>query len=218
MNGSPLSRREVLMAMGAAGVAMAAGSVTGSGEPRNVRDTVLGAVYGNGPGNPAIGCNCPDYVDPLHFGAVGDGVADDTLAVQKAADEARSREGILYMAPKHSFKITAPINLRHIRHIECLGTIVSYDDNQPAVIAGDDSRHARPLYLHFASIVKGNTRQATDIGLRLVGIKNGKITVTNCYYLQLYADAQDPSMSSIAYSEFYLGRFIRTLELYGEYG
>ncbi|MFC3767486.1 hypothetical protein [Paenibacillus sp. GCM10012303] len=213
---SALSRRKLLMAMGSAGVALAAGGVTGSGEPRNVRDTVLGAVYGGV--NPALGCNCPEYVDPFQFGAVGDGVADDTAAIQLAADEARAREGILYLAAKGSFKITMPVNLRYIRHIVSLGTIVSYVDHEPAVVAGDDSRHARPLYLHFASIVKGTARHEDDIGLRLVGIKNGKITVTNCYSLQLFADARDPSMSSIAYSEFYLGRFIRTLELYGEYG
>lgn len=210
-----LSRRKLLGTLGAAGAALAAGSLMnmplGSAAGAG---TVTASTYGVGDG----GTCCDDWVNVTDFGVVGDNATDDTAALQAAADYARTNGKPLFIPQALIVKITAAVNMRYIPFIESLGTIVSYVDHTYAIIAGGDSRNSKTYRLYFASVSKGGTLNADDIGIRLVGLKNGKVTVMNCYYLQLYAEAADVTMSSIAYSEFYLGRMINTLELYGAAG
>ena len=50
------------------------------------------------------------YITPQMFGAVGDGVNDDTLAIQTAIDEANKKSRVLYM-PSGVYKISEPLVL-----------------------------------------------------------------------------------------------------------
>lgn len=50
------------------------------------------------------------YVNALDYGAVGDGVNDDTGAIQDAIDAAVASNGVVYI-PAGSYKTTAPINI-----------------------------------------------------------------------------------------------------------
>lgn len=51
-----------------------------------------------------------DFVNAKDFGAVGDGVADDTLAIQRAIDSLPQRGGTVYI-PSGLYKITSTINV-----------------------------------------------------------------------------------------------------------
>lgn len=209
-----LSRRKLLAAsLGAAG-AMAAGILIPSGPPLHGM-TVTESVYGGGPLPEST--HCP-YAHVGDYGVVGDGIVDDTAALQLAADEARDKQLTLYIPQEFRVKITSTVNLRHIQYIEALGLIISYVDHTHALLVGHDSRLPRTVRLYFGGVQKGNTLNPDDIGIRVVGLKNAKMTVMRCYYLQLYANAADAAATSIAYSEFYLGRVIDKLELYGEAG
>ena len=56
-----------------------------------------------------------DIIDLYKYGAIGDGIADDTLAVQKAFDAASS--GNLLRIPQGKFRITAPVALKGLINI-----------------------------------------------------------------------------------------------------
>ncbi|GAA3403181.1 glycosyl hydrolase family 28-related protein [Paenibacillus hodogayensis] len=213
MSDHTMSRRKLLGTLGAAGAALAAGNLLGV-PYGSAAGSVTGSVYGS-----SLGDTCCDaWINAADYGVVGDNVTDDTAALQAAADAARTNGKPLFIPQTMLVKITSTVNMRYIPYIESLGTIVSYVDHTYAILAGNDSRNSKTYRLFFASVTKSGTLNADDIGIRLVGLKNGKVTVMNCYYLQLFADAADVTMSSIAYSEFYLGRMINTLELYGAAG
>ncbi|TMV48923.1 hypothetical protein FE783_14715 [Paenibacillus mesophilus] len=208
-----ITRRALLGTMGAAGAAFLAGGLVPEAFAGQPQGTVTAGVYGGG--EPSC---CMDCVNVADYGVIGDGTADDTAAFQLAADAARASGKALYVPAAMKVKISSTVNLRYIPYIESLGTIVSYVDHSHALLVGNDSRNTKVFRLYFAGVTKGNTLNQDDIGIRAVGLKNAKMTVMSCYYLQLFADAADPTMSSIAYCEFYLGRMINTLELYGAAG
>lgn len=69
-----------------------------------------------------------DVVSVKDFGAVGDGVADDTAAIQAAANYAMSVRGTLHFpatAAGSYYKITAPITFNSVCHITGDGPICS---------------------------------------------------------------------------------------------
>lgn len=67
-----------------------------------------------------------DVVSVKDFGAVGDGVTDDTAAIQTAADRAMAIRGTLYFPEANAgayYKITAPITFTSVCHILGAGPI-----------------------------------------------------------------------------------------------
>ncbi len=93
-----------------------------------------------------------DVVSVKDFGAVGDGVADDTAAVQAAVNSILSTGGTIYF-PTGRYLVTAQINVQSTRPINLIGEMAGqyYDpaQNPPgilvgATIAGSLIRYAAP--------------------------------------------------------------------------
>jgi hypothetical protein len=58
-----------------------------------------------------LGASILGFTTPEQFGAVGDGIADDTAAMQLALDDIRDNGGVLSLS-SGTYKITAPITLQ----------------------------------------------------------------------------------------------------------
>lgn len=103
-----VSRRNVLVALGVAGAALASGTLAATGRAASAfgAATVSESVYGGGE-NPTC-CEAFGVVNVQDYGAVGDGVADDTQAFQDAA-----ATGKTVLVPKTGgfYKLSAPVSL-----------------------------------------------------------------------------------------------------------
>jgi len=95
-----------------------------------------------------------DVVSVKDFGAVGDGVADDTAAIQAAID---SGTGLRISLPKGSYKTTAPINLKN-------GTMLVGDGREYTRIHASGNY---PILQHVGS--SGNT--VGDVTIRSIQIR-----------------------------------------------
>jgi hypothetical protein len=94
-----------------------------------------------------IGVSGDEFVGPFaswanvetEFGAVGDGKADDTAAIQRALETVRGRDfpkKVLYF-PAGAYRITATLELERISHHEPLGMSVTGEDPEKTTIKWD---------------------------------------------------------------------------------
>lgn len=51
----------------------------------------------------------PAVIDPRDYGAVGDGTADDTDALQATFDTMRARPGVPFLVAPGTYRVTRPI-------------------------------------------------------------------------------------------------------------
>lgn len=150
-----------------------------------------------------------------YSGFVGDGSHDDTTAMQRCADECEATGGTYYLPAEKIGKITAQLDLRNIKSVNVQGRILDAYTSGPAVLAGGNSANVFSANIFLNEVVYAGSQ--SNVGVRIVGVKNANITINRCEYLQLYADAADATMASIAYSQFTLGK-VDKIELYGESG
>jgi len=82
----------------------------------------------------------PSWADvKTEYGAIGDGKADDTAAIQKALIELRGKDSpkrVLYF-PAGTYRITATLKLDRISHHEPLGMSIAGEDPEKTVIRWD---------------------------------------------------------------------------------
>jgi hypothetical protein len=83
---------------------------------RRTDGTTVTSLYTKGSGSGTTGwrgvvTTAETAINPLRYGAVGDGVADDTAAIQAAVDAIPAAGGTLYL-PAGTYKISAAINLK----------------------------------------------------------------------------------------------------------
>lgn len=172
-------------------------------------DDYAAADSGTPLGNMRAGvANALDYpgIDPT-------GVSDSLAALQAAADYARTNQ-LTYSIPQGvTVRISDTLDLRYIRSIDIQGIIKVGHTTGVGVLIGNSSTIVRDVRIRINEISYAGTQ--SNVALRAVGLKNGRIAVNICPYLQLYADAADATMSSIAYTDWDLGK-IDLIELYGE--
>ncbi len=95
------------------------------------------------------------------------------------------------------------------------GRIVVAHTTGIGVLVGTSSNSTVAAKILLNEVVYGGTQ--SNIAIRVVGLKNGQVQINRTEYLQLYANAADTTISSIAYNQFTFGK-IDKHELYGEAG
>lgn len=161
--------------------------------------------------------NVTEVLNVKVFGVKGDGVIDDTASLASAASAAITNSKALYIPKGMNVKVTQQLDLFGLQSFLCEGKISTSISPGlgPAIILGLDSGVTTPIRYYINEV--SDEASSGEIMVRLAGIKNGLITIHNCPYVQLYADASNPDISSISYSSFFLGK-VDKLELWGEDG
>lgn len=123
-----MTRRALLATLGAAGTAAVTGSLLG-GETvfgKRVTDDVYGNGNGNGKANGWVGSTPSPVINVKDFGAVGDGIADDTAAFRAANlygyNRARAASG--QVIPTAAMDIFIPSGLYRIKGTKIFGSPV----------------------------------------------------------------------------------------------
>jgi hypothetical protein len=154
--------------------------------------------------------------DVRQSGVVGDGTTDDSAAMIHAVGVCTgANKRVLYVPAELNVRVNSQINMQLVRRVDCQGTITVGYTGGPGVIIGDSSAQRNGCKYYFRRVTWAGVQ--TNVALRVVGLKQGMVEVGYCDYMQLYAEAAVATQTSIAYSEFYLGRILK-LELYGATG
>ncbi|AZG09088.1 hypothetical protein EGT29_15135 [Pigmentiphaga sp. H8] len=149
-----------------------------------------------------------DAFDVKDYGAQCDGSTDDTGAINSAVAAAFAANKRLYACGR--IRVDGNLNLRRVSldfeaaEIEVGGSAIVMIGGH----AGTSENKSQSLGRVFRA-ADGNALIPT---LRMMGAKNQQISIRYCNYLQLWADATNPSDSSIAYCAFHLGH-IEKIEL-----
>ncbi|CAG7616164.1 hypothetical protein PAESOLCIP111_01873 [Paenibacillus solanacearum] len=104
-----ISRRGVMMALGAAGVSLAAHALLSGKALYADGGTVTGSVYDPG-GSPQPSAHL-DWLNVKDYGAQGDGAADDSNAFQSVLDQALSGASPAIYVPKGVYRLTRMLRI-----------------------------------------------------------------------------------------------------------
>ncbi len=141
------------------------------------------------------------HVTPQMYGAIGDGEADDTEALKKAAEYCAENNTVLHI-PVGAYVISDSIDLRYI-DIDVCGTIIIAHHGVGLLVGGRSDDASRRM-VKIARVTHKNYTDG-DISVRIVGVMNGEVSIGNAKYVQLYADG-DSEYSAISYSDFHIGK------------
>lgn len=115
-------------------------------------------------------------VTPIWFGAVGDGIADDTSAIKEALNYA-CENNVLLDFGKYKYRITSQINIR----CNCIGEraeIISDGiTNNAAVLVGDKETDLKDLTIVLPNIINKVKDWTSSIGLEIAQVVHSQITV-----------------------------------------
>ena len=136
---------------------------------------------------------------------------DDTSLLQTTINLAKALGKGVYSAPDLVYKIDNQVDFRYVRYIDFKASIL-VNFIGIGVLIGNFSTQINSDNIYFRSIKNVAGTIPVNPLARIVGLKNAKIEIDICDYLQLYADASDPTMTSIAYCQFRLN-YIKKLEI-----
>lgn len=111
-------------------------------------------------------------VNPRQFGAVGDGAADDTLALQRAANEAAA-QGAMLLIPRGTYRITDTVTFPGAIPTVFQQGLISYAGpaGRAALVVGDGgttaNRCRRYLGLRVERATLATWLDEADVGIRL---------------------------------------------------
>ena len=138
--------------------------------------------------------NLENIVYPLghirRYGAAGNGIIDDSLALSKAAEAAKSNNMPL-IVDDGIFLISSNVDARNIKVINIAGEIVTNNDSI-LEIGGRSSD---------GSGMSVNIRKVKSV--KISGVKNSIFNIGYCEKLHIFADGADADISSTAYCQFY---------------
>jgi hypothetical protein len=115
-----------------------------------------------------------DIVDVKDFGATGDGVTDDTAAIQAAANAVRTTSKTLFI-PAGNFRVTQPLDFLRVRNVRSEGTIVSTITSGAGVTLGTTSNANSDLLwghiqLNIRNAANNNAALSGTIGILIRGV------------------------------------------------
>lgn len=163
-----------------------------------------------------------DYVSIQDFGAVGDGVTDDSAAVQAAADYCVASGRALCAPAGYQVYLASAVDLRSIKYIDFAADILVNPAivGVPVTIGGFAQQiGGRWVFNNVSdgsSVITG-TPPLRPI-LRVFGSKAVQIELGSCQYFQIYSDAAVLSGNSNAYNNIYLHGAVYKMELFGAPG
>lgn len=135
------------------------------------------------------------------YGAAGDGVTDDTAALQALAADAVSNGWGVYAPPGKTYRVTDTVNLRFIP-VQFLGVISAPDGVLALKLGGNASTRVNPP--QFVYSVRWDDpsywKVATTPQVQILGMKGQSITLENCDYVQFYQSGDTGTDYSQAYS------------------
>jgi hypothetical protein len=114
------------------------------------------------------------HIHPMQFGGTGDGSADDTLAVQRAANEAGARAAFLDLMDG-TYRITDTITVPHtVAGMHMRGRLVyAGPAGRPALVIGNSAVRAQAKNFTGLRVVRETLASWTDeadVGIRLLNL------------------------------------------------
>jgi hypothetical protein len=136
-------------------------------------------------------------IDARTFGAVGDGVTDDTAAIQAAINAAAGGGGRVELPPTDSFyKVTASLDMRTAGSIQFIGrglpTIQMATANTPIILMGGERQELRNMKLQFAALPLATDTNA--VAIRCYNLYES--IIDRIYFYQVYG-AMDQYQGSV---------------------
>lgn len=129
------------------------------------------------------------YGHVRRYGAVGDGITDDTVALNKTAEICRKNGFVLY-GSGGKYKISSPVNFSGLTKVSFDGDIIS--NNESHIIVGAVSTTQDSGSFVFNDVP----------ALFVEGMKNADVTFNTVQLLSLYADGNDVTTASTRYNTF----------------
>jgi hypothetical protein len=142
----------------------------------------------------------------------GDGAADDTDGLEDAIAAAKAAGRGLYCSPTKIVRITSTVDFRNVKVIDFQGAIKVDFEGVGIIMGGESSIASRSTKCFFNEVSPVIVGVPANPCIRIVGLRNSKVEVNDSTYIQLYADTDDETTSSIAYSNFHIGYCLK-LEL-----
>jgi hypothetical protein len=147
-----------------------------------------------------------DYVSVKDFGAVGDGVTDDTAAIQAAANSGASK----LWFPQGTYNVTQGLNLRYVGIDATSATIAVQGTGSVGIYLGMNANISGGYDQKFFRILRtGYSGAETAPTVRVLGCKSQLIDIRRVDFIQFYADVDVGTDYSIAYSSFYIGAAVK---------
>ena len=137
------------------------------------------------------------------FGAVGDGLTDDTKAFKDFANYCKQFQHVFYAPENLKYLITDNVDLFGIKHVVLKGEILSENENDVFEIGYNSQSTEKTSY---------DVGHVQGMILRVSGIKNAMVKIQYAQFLELYADSTNTLKGSMSYSSFYLG-MIRNMKI-----
>lgn len=138
-----------------------------------------------------------------NFGAKGDGVADDTAALNATKDFILANGGVFFIPKKMTCLINGNVDLSMIKEVRIEGNIKGTNVTD-TLIVGYSTKMGTPTTYYI--------NEVKNAILKLHGVMAGEATVNYADHFLIFADGNDDTKYSTAYSRFTLGR-IKKLEI-----
>lgn len=159
-------------------------------------------------------------VSVYDFGAVGDGVTDDAVAINKAAQFCQKRRDRTLLIVGQ-FYLNSSIDLRHCK-IDATRSKFIVGHNGIGVILGGAGNNANNPTQQIDEVTRAaglsaSTRLAPLV--QIIGAKGQYIDINRADYVQIYANAAAGSQYNDNYSSVYSTfnlKYVDTIELFGE--
>lgn len=113
-----------------------------------------------------------EYVTPELYGAIGDGITDDTVALQTAITDCETNNHVLVSFKGKIYKTTAPLAVTNC-HIDFNGAKIDYHDTGYAIIINENDNTLDELLLHTNAIIENLVIDCNgESGINNAGIEN----------------------------------------------